>query len=189
MLLSKWGINISLLQVSINGSANKSCWMLSAKLFKLSFSSFNSPCTPLNPCIFLSYVLSFMTSEKSLSSMLTITTSIACECCLQCLILSSMHHRQLCSSERKSYDAPFTNVIVINALNMAFHIPISLHAEDKRLCRSGGVTQKLFPPIFDTDYIEGWNRYNRIQEIINLTIVVRINWLSLFYLQVRVILK
>jgi len=38
---------------------------------------------------------------------------------------------------------------------MIFQISIPLHAQDKRQYDSGGVTQKLCPPIFGTDSIEG----------------------------------
>lgn len=51
-------------------------------------------------------------------------------------------------------DALITHVFVLNAFNMVFHISIPLHAQDKRHYDSGGVTQKLCPPIFGTNSIE-----------------------------------
>jgi hypothetical protein len=57
--------------------------------------------------------------------------------------------------KKNPMDALITHVFVLNALNMIFHIPIPLHAQDKRHYDSGGVTQKLCPPIFGTDSIEG----------------------------------
>lgn len=52
-------------------------------------------------------------------------------------------------------DALVTHIFVLNALNMIFHIPIPLHVQDIRHYNSEGVTQKICPPIFGTDSIEG----------------------------------
>mgnify|MGYP001567625215 CR=1 FL=1 len=57
--------------------------------------------------------------------------------------------------KKNSEDALVTHVFVLNALNTIFHIPIPLHAQDKKHYDSGGVTQKLCPPIFGNDSIEG----------------------------------